>query len=432
MGVAAIALAAVIGFVVVFGVVFSLFARAAQRKETEARGEFPSAQRIAARALFLAVFASSCGEDTGTEFGATNASPGPTSTLPESSAPVGATVPPGPGSSAPSNGVAGSNGGAPGPGEPTPTGVVPTVSGSGGETSVPAPGPMGGALGSGEPGAGGGVLGTGGQGGSSLGGADGNPSMAGGGGVAAGSGGQGNEAGAGGSGGSGGPVTGDLCPADATFCSGFETAELPEGAVFKLNGDPATPWTALFEVDAAVSFSGDSSLRVRKNSEPNASTMYKMLAVPSGGADFWVRLYLRSDIVLGQEGHNAYAIASATDDPNDAAKVEFADDVGLSFNASDDVRWPEGYGRLTSGGTNPYSLPENEWHCIELHFDGSGRTQSLYVAGAELLVASNYPSSAISFGTFKFGYVGYHNEADRTVWYDDVAVGPTRMGCAGP
>lgn len=202
--------------------------------------------------------------------------------------------------------------------------------------------------------------------------------------------------------------------------------------MFKLNGDPATPWTALFEVDSSVHFAGNSSLRVRKNSEPNASTMYKMLAVPTGGADFWVRFYLRSDVELGQEGHNAYAIASVSDDPNDATKVEFADDVGLSFNASDTVRWPEGYGRLADGGTRPYSLPANEWHCIELHFDGAGRTQSLYVEGEELIVASEYPSSAISFGTFKFGYLGYHNEADRAVWYDDVAVAPTRIGCESP
>jgi hypothetical protein len=225
------------------------------------------------------------------------------------------------------------------------------------------------------------------------------------------------------------PVTGDPCPADATFCSGFDTDELPEGAVFKLNGDPATPWTALFEIDSSVQLAGASSLRVRKNAEPNASTMYKMLAVPSGGASFWVRMYLRSDVELGQEGHNAYAAASENDDPNDGSRVEFADDVGLSFNASDDVRWPEGYGRLTTGETNPYTLPADEWHCIELYFDGAARTQSLFIEGEEVLVASDYPGSAMNFGVFKFGYQGFHNEADRGVWYDEVAVGPSRIGC---
>ncbi len=234
-----------------------------------------------------------------------------------------------------------------------------------------------------------------------------------------------------GAGGQGGPVqpSGDSCPADATFCSGFEGSDLPAGAVFKWFGDPATDWGTLFEVDTTEHFAGTSSLRVRKNAEANANTLYKMLAVPAGGSNFWARMYVRSDVELGQEGHNAYAAASENDDPNDGNRVEFADDVGLSFNASDDVRWPDGYGRQSTGGNNPYTLPANEWHCIELHFDGAGRVQTLYIAGEEVLVAEGYPASAMTFTVFKFGYLGYHNEADRGLWYDEVAVGPTRIGC---
>lgn len=313
----------------------------------------------------------------------------------------------------------------PPPGEPVPT--DPTSDATAPATSPAQGSGTAGAGGTGEVpsaggGAGGGVVNPGGGGASGAGTSGGGTS-----------GGSNVDGGSGGGGAAGGANPGGAaCPGDASFCTDFETADLPAGAVFKLNGDPATPWTALFEVDGTQAYSGASSLRVRKNSEPGASTMYKMLAVPSGGASFWVRLYVRSDVELGQEGHNAYAIASATDDPNDAAKVEFADDVGLSFNASDDVRWPEGYGRLNTGETNPFTLAANAWHCIELHFDGSGRTQSLFVDGEELIVASSYPSSDIAFGTFKFGYLGYHNEADRTVWYDAVAVGPSRIGCASP
>jgi hypothetical protein len=48
------------------------------------------------------------------------------------------------------------------------------------------------------------------------------------------------------------------------------------------------------------------------------------------------------------------------------------------------------------------------------------------------IAAADYPSSEVSFGFFKFGYLGYHNEADRTVWYDAVAVAPSRIGCLNP
>lgn len=386
--------------------------------------------KLSVVATALALSAAACGEDTPTSEEGAGVSTGPSSTVPGAGSGPSDAMPPGSTSGTPTADAPAANGGT--SGTPGPSGPA----GEGGSVVTPSPGSSGGSGGLGESGMGGSSSGVGGS--VAAGGAAGNPAVAGSGGQSvggqapSGGGSAGDQPGAAGTAGSGPAPDPGVCPAEATFCSGFESAELPEGAVFKLNGDPATPWTALFEVDSTVSFAGNSSLRVRKNSEPNASTMYKVLAVPSGGADFWVRLYLRSDVELGQEGHNAYAIASVSDDPNDAAKVEFADDVGLSFNASDDVRWPEGFGRLTSGGTMPYSLPANEWHCIELHFDGAGRTQSLFVAGEELIVASNYPSSAISFATFKFGYLGYHNEVDRTVWYDDVVVAPARIGCAGP
>lgn len=224
---------------------------------------------------------------------------------------------------------------------------------------------------------------------------------------------------------SGPPAGNGECPSDASFCSGFESPDLPEGAVFKVNGDPATPWTANFEVDSTQKHSGNSSLRVKTASEGVGS--YKMLAVPSGGTAFWARFYLRSDQPIGVNQHNAIALASVGDGPNDAS-VEFAEDVGISFNTQDDVRWPEGYGRLQAGGENPYSLPANEWHCIELSFDGTGRVQKLYIGGQELINATAYPNSAMNFTTFKFGYNALHGTA-RSLWYDDVVVAASRVSC---
>jgi hypothetical protein len=225
---------------------------------------------------------------------------------------------------------------------------------------------------------------------------------------------------------SGGSGNADPCPADATFCSGFDDSALPAGAVFKLNGDPATPWTKYFEVDATVKRAGASSLRVKSVSE--ASDAYKMLSVPSGGANFWVRLYIRSDKDLGDEMHNVFGQASGSDEPNDSVSVEFAEDVGISFNSQDNVRWPEGFGRLTSGGTMPYTLAKDTWHCIELHFDGMARVQELYVNGERKINATDYPAATKAFQRFKFGYNALHGMV-RATWYDDIAVGPTRPGC---
>lgn len=275
--------------------------------------------------------------------------------------------------------------------------------------------PAGGASAGGAPGAGGvavvGGASTGGGGGLSTGGV-----------LAAGGAATGGAVG----GGTGGGAAVMPCPADATFCSGFDDAAMPDGAVFKLNGDPATPWTKYFEVDATNKRDGASALRVKSVSD--VADAYKMLSVPTGGAEFWVRFYLRSDLDLGVKDHNVFAQASGSDEPNDATFVEFAEDVGLSFNSHDDVRWPEGFGRLMDGSTKEFTLAKDAWHCIELHFDGTNREQELYVAGQLAISAADYPSAAQAFTRFKFGYNALHFTA-RTVWYDVLAVGPTRPGC---
>ena len=63
---------------------------------------------------------------------------------------------------------------------------------------------------------------------------------------------------------------------------------------------------------------------------------------------------------------------------------------------SDSVVWPTGYGRLTSGGTNPYVLAANTWHCVELSFNGTGHVQQLFVDGTQLINATNYPTATVN------------------------------------
>jgi len=226
----------------------------------------------------------------------------------------------------------------------------------------------------------------------------------------------------------GGTTGGVACPANATFCSGFEDTTLPTGAVYKANAAPGD-WTRDFAVDTALFHGGKSSLRVKLTSEAGASTSsYRMLAVPAPTGAFWVRFYIQqTDIDLGGD-HNMFAGAAASDDPNGSGTIEFAEDVGIAFNTSDAVRWPTGYGRLTSGGTKPFTLAKGMWHCIEISFDSQAREQQLFINGVQQIDAKDYPASASTIKTFKFGFMQFHGP-DRKVWYDDVAVAPTRIKC---
>jgi len=234
-------------------------------------------------------------------------------------------------------------------------------------------------------------------------------------------------AGAGTAGGSGGGV---LCPTDATFCSGFEDSALPTGAVYKANASPGE-WTRDFVVDTALFHGGKSSLRVKSGADDTGTSgsAYQMLAVPAPTGTFWVRLYIQqTELDIGESDHNVFGGAASTDDPGSPALIEFAEDVGVAFNTSDDVRWPTGYGRI-NGTPMPYKLPKGMWHCIEINYDSVKREQKLFINGTPQIDATDYPKTvADSVKIFKFGFNKLHGPA-RKVWFDDVTVGPTRAGC---
>jgi hypothetical protein len=222
------------------------------------------------------------------------------------------------------------------------------------------------------------------------------------------------------------------CPANATFCSGFETPGLPAGAVYMVNAAPGD-WSRDFAIDATQHHSGSSSLLVKNsNASGSSGSAYRMLAVPATAGAFWARFWVQSDMAMGSLDHNAFAGGSIGDTPNDLM-IEFAEDVGIAFNTSDADAWPTGYGRLSGGGTNPYTLPAMTWACVEISYDGTHQVQQLYIGGAQLINATNYPAAVEPLTYFKFGFDAYHGPA-RQMWYDDVAVTPTRIpgGCPSP
>ena len=247
--------------------------------------------------------------------------------------------------------------------------------------------------------------------------------------TAGGSAGGGGSAGASGAAGSSGGGGGVLCPADATFCSSFEENVMPAKAVYKFNAAPGD-WSRDFEVDTMLFHGGKSSLRVKSGSaDAGASGAYQMLAVPAPSGAFWVRFYIQqTELDIGGLDHNVFGGAADTDEPNSPVMIELAEDVGVAFNTNDAVRWPMSYGRV-NGNPMPFSLPKGMWHCIEISYDSQKREQKMFVNGTQQIDATDYPASlANPVKIFKFGFNKLHGPP-RKVWFDDVAVGPTRAGC---
>ena len=76
-----------------------------------------------------------------------------------------------------------------------------------------------------------------------------------------------------------------------------------------------------------------------------------------------------------------------------------------------------------SGGS---LLPKNQWHCMEAFFDGPNGVVRVYANNMQIIDKTGWP--ALTYGAFNFGYEGFHGPA-RNIWYDDVAVAATRIGC---
>ncbi|WP_437567220.1 hypothetical protein [Sorangium sp. So ce542] len=178
------------------------------------------------------------------------------------------------------------------------------------------------------------------------------------------------------------------------------------------------------EINTSIVHAGARSLHVK----PGGSGYdWRMLSVPAPGPTFWVRLYVRSSVDLGQSDHNAYFQAmTGTGEPNEGDNVEVAEQYcQIVLNLRDDVVLPTGGDfRCGSGGA---SLPKDQWHCMEAYFDGTKGDVQVYANGTKIIDKTGWKK--LDFKTFSFGYLGFHGPA-RSMWYDDVAVAPERIGCA--
>jgi hypothetical protein len=65
---------------------------------------------------------------------------------------------------------------------------------------------------------------------------------------------------------------------------------------------------------------------------------------------------------------------------------------------------------------------------MEAMFNGSAGNVQVFADGKQLIDAQGWAPAKASFNTFAFGFAEYHGPA-RNIWYDDVVLAPTRVGC---
>ena len=182
-------------------------------------------------------------------------------------------------------------------------------------------------------------------------------------------------------------------------------------------------FSTLMAVDTTIHNSGSQSLKVLPGTSPSA---YRMLSVPIPGPAFWVRLFVRSDVVFGGDGHNSIFQAMTDANHNSSTTtVEIAEQFCQIVLNQHDAIYPMG---LSSCSTVGPVLAANTWHCVEAHFDGGSGNVQVYADKMKVIDATAWATAKANFTTFEFGFAQYHGPA-RTTWYDDVVVAPDRVGC---
>jgi hypothetical protein len=212
------------------------------------------------------------------------------------------------------------------------------------------------------------------------------------------------------------------CPAGAIFCADFEEASgPPTGATLEApdeTGGGAT-FATLMALDTMSPYDGKQSLMVTSP----GSFHFRMLGV-TVPASFWVRLYIKSDQDIGQPDHNAFFVAMT--DPNyhnSATSVELSEQFSCVLLNQHDALFPTG-----NTCTVNTALVKNTWHCMEAQFDGVNGNVQVFADNTQIINAMSWMPAQATFNTFEFGY-GNYNAPGATVWYDDVAIATTRVGC---
>jgi hypothetical protein len=148
---------------------------------------------------------------------------------------------------------------------------------------------------------------------------------------------------------------------------------------------------------------------------------------------FWVRLTTALDA--------DHATFVAMHDATSASDLRMGgQDAVLMWNReSDDATLPE----LSPAGTALSVVPSvATWHCVEVAIDGAAGTLQTWFDGAKVAGLEVGPSASsdadgewVRDGGWRpkltdarFGWESYAGESE-TLWFDDIALGPTRIGC---
>lgn len=220
------------------------------------------------------------------------------------------------------------------------------------------------------------------------------------------------------------------------ICDGFEgqTGATPAGAWAVSNRDCSGTGTAA--IDTTVAHGGTRSLRVN-GGEGYCNHVFVRSSTALTGTVWFARFYVRHTTALPAAHVTFVAMRDTADNGRDLRMG--GQSTKLQWNREgDDQTLPV---QSPNGIALSVPLPTNAWSCVEFMVNGGNGQMQTWLGGTEVpgLHEDGVPTTDIDqqwlnrtyrpvLTDFRLGWESYGVGLD-TLWYDDVAVSSTRIGC---
>lgn len=260
------------------------------------------------------------------------------------------------------------------------------------------------------------------------------------------------------------PPTTPVACSGMTLCDDFEAPAAgsgPDSSRWSFVSPNCSDNTGKAVIDDTVFHSGGKSIRIDSGANYCGHTFIYNNLVASMGNTVYGRFYIRLKEALGDPHVTFMAMCDGTDSAADSGtcNVSTVNNALLQTQNVRDVRlggqsgivdWNRQRSDPTVPALSPAgkalstALTPNVWHCIEFGIDQSAGTLQTWIDGTSIpglqIDATPTPDVDASWLTnawhpalkdFKLGWEAYSG-AGTTVWYDDVALHTSRIGCSTP
>lgn len=237
-----------------------------------------------------------------------------------------------------------------------------------------------------------------------------------------------------------GPV-GTGCAA-TVLCDGFEnqTGATPSGRWAVTT--PNCSGTGTAAVDTTTAHTGANSIRINgTDGYCNHMFVDDTTDMPTAAPTWYVRFWIRHTAAL-PTGHVTFLAMNDSANGNTDLRLGGQNGALVWNRQSDDATLPA---QSPAGVAQSVALPTNTWTCVEFSVDGTNGRISTWVNGTAVpgLTEDGTPTQDVDtqwlsgnganwrprLTDLKLGWESYGNGGADSLWFDDVAIGTTRIGC---